>query len=143
MNFAAVHILKKELALTDADYRTLLRRIAGVGSAKELDEDSYRAVLREMYRLRDERRNAAKARPKTPQESKIWALWYELKEYLPRPERTLSYLLGIIRRVTGNADVTAADDIGALDRRDAHDVIEALKLRLAQEEAQLQQEVPF
>ena len=47
MNLAAIHIRAKEAGLDDAAYRDLLLRVAGVRSAKELDEDQYLAVMRE------------------------------------------------------------------------------------------------
>jgi hypothetical protein len=43
---ALVHIVKKELGLSDRDYRCLLRRAAGVESAKDLDETGFRTLMR-------------------------------------------------------------------------------------------------
>ena len=43
---ALVHIVKKELELSDADYRCILERIAGVASAKDLDEAGFRRLMR-------------------------------------------------------------------------------------------------
>lgn len=37
MSLAAIHIAKKELALTDAEYRAILWETAGVDSVKHLD----------------------------------------------------------------------------------------------------------
>ena len=51
MNLAAIHIRAKEAGLDDAAYRDLLLRVAGVRSAKELDEDQYLAVMREIWAL--------------------------------------------------------------------------------------------
>ena len=42
---AAIHIVKKELGLSDQDYRNILQRIAGVSSAKELDEEKFRKLM--------------------------------------------------------------------------------------------------
>ena len=75
MSLAAIHIAKKELALTDAEYRAILREVAGVDSAKYLDAAGDRAVMARLYALRDERRGAAPKRVKTPTERKIWRLW--------------------------------------------------------------------
>ena len=109
MSLAAIHITKKELGLTESEYRAILREVAGVDSAKYLDESGDRAVMARLYALRDERRQAAKKRVKTPTERKIWALWLGgddrpgLRNYLPQPERTASYLLGFVRRASGTA----------------------------------------
>jgi hypothetical protein len=43
---ALIHIVKKELGISDPDYRCLLRRIAGVESAKDLDEAGFRKMMR-------------------------------------------------------------------------------------------------
>ena len=45
MSLAAIHILKKELGLSDADYRAILRDVAGVASAAKLDQEGDRAVM--------------------------------------------------------------------------------------------------
>lgn len=149
MSLAAIHILRKELGLTEAEYRAILREVAGVDSAKYLDESGDRAVMARLYALRDERREAAKKRVKTPTERKIWRLWLGceknpgLRSYLPQPERTASYLLGFVRRASGNAEIMQPEDLARLTRRQAYRTIEALKLRLEHERASVAQEVPF
>ena len=60
MSLAAIHILRKELGLTESEYRAILREVAGVDSAKYLDESGDRAVMARLYAIRDERREAAK-----------------------------------------------------------------------------------
>lgn len=149
MSLAAIHIIKKELGLTEAEYRAILREVAGVDSAKYLDESGDRAVMARLYALRDERREAAKKRVKTPTERKIWRLWLGceknpgLRSYLPQPERTVAYLLGFVRRASGNQKIQEADDLAGLTRKQAYHTIEALKLRLEHERASVAQEVPF
>lgn len=149
MSLAAIHIAKKELALTDADYRAILREVAGVDSAKYLDAAGDRAVTRRLYALLDERRGAAPKRVKTPAERKIWRLWLGdendpgLRSYLPQPERTVAYLLGFVRRASGNQDVKEAGDLAGLTRKQAYHTIEALKNRLEQERKSIAKEVPF
>ncbi|AVM43764.1 hypothetical protein C5Q97_03225 [Victivallales bacterium CCUG 44730] len=143
MSLAAIHILKKELGLSDTEYRTILRDTAGVASAAQLDEIGDRAVMSRLYSLRDASRQTAVRPAKTPTEAKIWALWYELKGYLPKQEQTLAYLLGFIRRAAGNQDVKEAGDLAGLTGKESYNVIEALKRRLEQERATVAQEVPF
>ena len=149
MSLAAIHILWKELGLTESEYRAILREVAGVDSAKYLDESGDRAVMARLYALRDERREAPKKRVKTPTERKIWRLWLGceknpgLRSYLPQPERTVSYLLGFVRRASGNAEIMQPEDLARLTRRQAYRTIEALKLRLEHERASVAQEVPF
>ena len=43
---ALIHIVKKELGISDPDYRCLLKRIAGVESSKDLDEAGFRKMMR-------------------------------------------------------------------------------------------------
>lgn len=42
---AVIHIVKGELGLSDAQYRDILRRAAGVESAKDLDEEKFRRLM--------------------------------------------------------------------------------------------------
>ena len=42
---ALIHIVKKELKLSDKKYRELLQKVAGVNSAKELDEKRFRKLM--------------------------------------------------------------------------------------------------
>jgi hypothetical protein len=42
---AVIHIVKKELNLSDAEYRKILRRVTGVDSAKELDNEKFRKLM--------------------------------------------------------------------------------------------------
>ena len=43
---AVIHIVKRELALSDDEYRDLLQRETGVRSAKNLDETGFRRLMR-------------------------------------------------------------------------------------------------
>lgn len=49
---ALVHIVKKELGLSDEEYRAILVREAGVESARDLTEESFRRLMRFMVRSR-------------------------------------------------------------------------------------------
>jgi hypothetical protein len=42
---ALVHIIKKELNLSDEEYRNILWNAAGVRSSKELDEEKFRKLM--------------------------------------------------------------------------------------------------
>ena len=43
---AIIHIVKKELDLSDEEYRNILEQSAGVRSAKDLDEEKFRKVMK-------------------------------------------------------------------------------------------------
>lgn len=42
---AVIHIVKKELGLSDAEYRDMLFKTCGVGSAKEIGEEDFRKLM--------------------------------------------------------------------------------------------------
>lgn len=42
---ALIHIVKKELKLTDKEYRDILDKVAGVKSAKDLDKGSFKKLM--------------------------------------------------------------------------------------------------
>lgn len=43
---AVIHIVKRELKLSDEEYRNILQLAAGVNSAKDLDEAGFRRLMR-------------------------------------------------------------------------------------------------
>lgn len=43
---AVIHIVQRELNLSDEEYRDILQRETGVRSAKDLDEQSFRRLMR-------------------------------------------------------------------------------------------------
>jgi len=49
---AVIHIVKKELGLSDEEYRDLLERETGVRSARDLDEEGFRRLMRFFTRSR-------------------------------------------------------------------------------------------
>jgi len=42
---AVIHILKKELQLSDDEYRKILRNVAGVTTSKDLDEQKFKKLM--------------------------------------------------------------------------------------------------
>ncbi len=55
---AIIHITKKELGLDDQQYRDLLEQATGVRSAKELDEEGFRKLMRFFARSKHFRAHA-------------------------------------------------------------------------------------
>jgi hypothetical protein len=49
---AVIHIVKKELGLSDEEYRDILEKYAGVRSAKDLDENGFRKLMHYFVRSR-------------------------------------------------------------------------------------------
>lgn len=48
---AVIHVAKSQLQMADEDYRALLQRAAGVGSARDLDQNGFDKVMAEFERL--------------------------------------------------------------------------------------------
>ncbi len=55
---ALIHIVKKELNLSDAEYRAILQKAAGVSSAKDLDEEKFRTLMNYFVRSKHYRINS-------------------------------------------------------------------------------------
>ena len=92
---ARIHILKKELNLSDHDYRLMLQNGFSAGSSAELREDDLAqlsATMEGMAASFKQNINQKKA------SRKIWAAWYDLRQYLPACKRSAEYLCGIARR---------------------------------------------
>ena len=51
LHFAQIHIAKSQLVMDDADYRSLLMRVAGVSTSRDLDIKSFNAVMEAFARL--------------------------------------------------------------------------------------------
>ena len=130
MSIKAIHTLKTKLHLSDADYRALLQRTAGVSSSKDLTPEGDKAVMSALRKLESGPRHIGAT---SRAEAKIWALWYAIKPYLPEAERSVQYLLGIVSRVIGYR-IPAAGFLSRLDPQEYYKIIEALKARLKQEE---------
>ncbi|OGX37629.1 MAG: hypothetical protein A3C36_05110 [Omnitrophica WOR_2 bacterium RIFCSPHIGHO2_02_FULL_52_10] len=54
---ALIHIVKKELGLSEGEYRDILYKAAGVHSAKDLTEESFRKLMNYFVRSRHYRVN--------------------------------------------------------------------------------------
>lgn len=135
MSIRAIHTIKSKLHMSDADYRALLMRQAGVSSSKDLSPEGDRAV---MAALRDLESASGSTAAKTPADAKIWALWYAVKPFLPVQEQTVGYLLGIVSRAVG-VRIGSTARLPHLSPREKYKIIEALKSRLDHERSS----VPF
>lgn len=70
----------------------------------------------------------------------IRQLWDELCEYLPEADRNENYMYGFCAHV---CRFPQAKPLGEMREAEVHKVIEAIKLRIAQEKKKLSTEVPF
>ena len=129
MNLAAIHIRAKEAGLDREAYCALLFRVAGVRSAKELDEEQYKAVMLELRSVINTKKAPRETRKKTPAEAKLWAVWYnELCPLLRPDQRNVHYLAGIIERRLARRVLDGERLLTALlDPSELHTAIEALK----------------
>lgn len=136
MQISAIKIEQKKRGISDEDYRALLARETGKTSSTQLTDEErkrvYVAMTRPMQR-------PAATTSKTPAEAKIWALWYQLKPFLCEEERNFNYLMGFVRRVTGNNTVAK---LCYLSSKEEYLTIEALKQRIDYEEKRMK-DVPF
>jgi hypothetical protein len=109
---ALIHIVKKELALSDADYRCILERIAGVATSKALDEAGFRKLMRFFVRSDYFRANA-------------FGMTLKQKLFVKALARQLgwdpAHLRNFIRKYYRK------DGLEALDRKEASKLIESLK----------------
>jgi hypothetical protein len=116
---ALIHIVKKELGLSERDYRCLLRRVAGVESAKDLDEAGFRTLMRFFVRSDYYRANAfgMTLKQKMFIKSLVSQLGWD-------PQHLANFIHKYYRR----------PDLDHLDRREASKLIESLKSVRAHED---------
>lgn len=118
---ASIHIARKDMALEEESYRSLLCRVTGQTSAKELTDVQLKSVLSEFERLGWKKgqfqRFAAGNRPDI---RKVFAIWASLANHLEcRGSRA-----GLRAFVHGQVGVS---DPNFLNQAQARQVVEALK----------------
>jgi len=140
MQIAALKIEQKNRGISDSDWRALLLRETGKASSTLLTDEERKRVYMAMTRPRS---TPVASAPKTPTESKIWALWYELAKYLTEQQRNAAYLAGIVSKF---GPVVQQGDNVRFDRLEpiqAYKAIEAIKQRITYEQSRLNADVPF
>lgn len=127
---AKVHIAKKELALTDEDYRATLERVTGKRSSKGLSDRALEALLAEFRRL-GWKPKAGKGGNgfEKPHVRKIYALWKEAGIVGAVGNASKEALRAFVLRQTGKS----APEFCAPP--DANRVTEALKAMIRRVEA--------
>jgi len=120
---AKIHIAKKDLGLSEDDYRAILLRVAGADSAARLDARGHAAVLREFQRLgwSPERKLRKSAKPGV---RLIFGLWAELGRMGALVNATRPALLAFVKRQTG------VDSPDWLTPSEVNKVVEGLKAML-------------
>jgi hypothetical protein len=109
---ALIHIVKKELKLDDAEYRGILGRVAGVRSARDLDEAGFRKLMRFFVRSDFYQANAQ-------------GMTLKQKLFVKALAREMgwdrAHLRNFIRKYYQR------EGLDALDRKEASNLIESLK----------------
>lgn len=109
---AIIHIIKKELNLSDEEYRDILKQAADVESAKDLDEGKFRKLMNYFVRSSHYRLN--------PYGLTIRQKLY-IQDLAGQIAWSISHLNNFIRKYYHKAD------IDYLTKKEAAKVIESLK----------------
>lgn len=109
---ALVHIIKKELNLSDEEYRDILREAAGVNSSKDLDEEKFRKLMNFFVRSRYYRVNK-------------FGLTIRQKLYIQYLARELGWEAGHLDNFIHK--YYHERNLGSLTKKEAIKVIESLK----------------
>ena len=120
---AAIHVAKKDLGLHDDDYRAMLKREAGVASARDLDGAGARRVMLwfENHGFAGTKSRRGTAGDRRPIVQKARALWISLWQLDEVADRRDSALDAFARNVTGK------DTLHFATNGEAGKVVEALK----------------
>jgi hypothetical protein len=109
---AVIHIVKKELGLTDEAYRHALEQITGAHSARELDETGFRKLMRAFARSRYYRQHSN-------------GITFRQKHYIQHLIEALDWNENHFRNFLKKYYKTS--DLESLTKRDASKVINSLK----------------
>lgn len=130
-DLAQIHIAKKDLALDDETYRSVLIRVAGVDSSADLDARGRAKVLDEFkrlgwtYRKPGRKRAGARRQAHTPIANKARALWVSLYQLGEIDDAREEALAAFAARQTG------VDDPAWITPQQGYKLVEALKARCA------------
>jgi hypothetical protein len=109
---AWIHIVKRELGLSDREYRDTLERVAGVRSAKDLDEAGFRKLMRHFVRSEHYR-------------AKPGGMTFRQKVFIDRLRSQLGWDRNHFRNFLRKYYHRTA--LGTFSRREAAKLIESLK----------------
>jgi len=131
---ALIHVGKKQLDLSDPEYREILRHHGGVASAADLDDEGFKRVVDCMKALgfwvkrawEPSRARDPGALPTVGQLRVIKHLWDDLSEYVPEADQA-AYQRGFY------AKALKLPTLGPQTRAQANTVIEVLKQRVQRE----------
>lgn len=99
LDLSKIHIAKKDLALDEDTYRSMLQRVAGVTSAKDLSPLKTTAVLAELVRLgwKPKKSKVGRAAPKVaPDREKLVG---KIEAFLAEAGREWAYADGMALRM--------------------------------------------
>ena len=113
---ALIHIVKKELGASDEEYRATLEKIAGVRSAKDLDEAGFQRLMRYFARSGHYRAN---------REGITFRQRMYIKHLVEDLAWDATHYANFLKKYYKTADA------GTLSKKEASKVIESLKHILA------------
>ncbi|RJP17206.1 MAG: regulatory protein GemA [Deltaproteobacteria bacterium] len=120
-DLAAIHVAKKELGLTDANYRECLLLLTGRASAAELNEADRHRLIEHFRGMGFSRPGRKRNNSANPMHSKIRYLWRDLYRAGAIRDNSDAALDSYVRRMTGT------DSLRFLDREQSWRLIEAMK----------------
>jgi hypothetical protein len=109
---AVIHIVKRELSLSDDEYRNTLERVSGVRSAKDLTDDQFHKLMRYFVRTRHYR---------TANKGITLRQKYYIRQLKERLQWDDSHFQNYIHKYFHNRD------LNSYTRHDASNLIVALK----------------
>ncbi|UXC35140.1 gp16 family protein [Cupriavidus gilardii] len=104
---AKIHIAKKQLAMSDDDYRAMLQSVGGVGSAKDLSPVAAKKVLSHLERCGFKPLHQVGRRPRPTRDKK--ALIGKIEALLAEAKRPWPYADAMARRMFGIEKVDWCD----------------------------------
>jgi phage gp16-like protein len=105
-DLAAIHVAKKELRWDDATYRDVLQEVCGVRSSADLDFTGRRRWLAHLRKCVAQATTtakpaAARRKPLTRPQAKVWSLWMQLADKDLVHARTMPAINAWVARQTG------------------------------------------
>lgn len=107
---AKIHIAKKDLHLDRDTYEDILWAVCRAKSSADLDSKGRFKLIKHFEALGWKPKRKSRAKNNDPKTSKVWSLWYQLRDAGKVEKASAQALRTFVKNTTGRDDIRFCDD---------------------------------